>query len=213
MYERAKQLALPVRLEIVDPVTVRYFIGENYSTTGHGLNKQAAKQSAAEQLLTILPQTNPISRVHQLAQSRQVKIEFVSLASEEKNYRIQLKFGEDDQAEGSGRTKQLAKRAAAENLLAKFDTIVVLPPAPAKGVLKRDGNKQEKKHVHFLAEVIEKDEQSSSSPRATSTHRTNRNKQELIDLCQKCQIQVEYDDEAVSRKKMSSKIFHLFVLE
>lgn len=195
MYERAKQLALPVRLEIIDPVTVRYLIGEKYSATGHGLNKHTAKQSAAEQLLAILPQTNPISRVYQLAQSRQVKIEFLPLLTEEKNYRIQLKFGEHDQVEGQGQTKQLAKRVAAENLLSKLETVVVLPAAPAKGLLKRDGHKQEKKHVHFLDDVIEKDEQSST--RVKSIHRTNRNKQELIELCAKCQIQIEYHDESV----------------
>jgi hypothetical protein len=192
MYERAKQLALPVRLESNDPFTVTYYIGEKYCATGKGFNKHSAKQSAAEKILELLPKmTNPITRVYQLAQIRQVKIEFIQLPTKE-NYRFQIKFGDHEHAEGSGKTKQLAKRTAAEILLEKLDPIVVLPPPPAKGLLKRDGNKQEKKHVHFVEEVIEKDEQ--ISPRQSSN---NSNKQELIDACQKLQIRVEYFDEMV----------------
>jgi dsRNA-specific ribonuclease len=190
MYERAKQLALPVRLESNDPFTVTYYIGEKYSATGKGFNKHSAKQSAAEKILELLPKTNnPITRIYQLAQIRQVKIEFIQLSIKE-NYHFQIKFGDHEYAEGSGKTKQLAKRAAAEILLEKLDPIVVLPPPPTKGLLKRDGNKQEKKHVHFVEEVIEKDEQ--ISPRQSSNYS---NKQELIDVCQKLQIHVEYFDE------------------
>ena len=62
-------------------------------------------------------------------------------------------------------------------------------------VLKRNGNKQEKKHVHFVEEVIEKDEQ--ISPRQLSPNRSNSNKQQLIEACQKLKIHIEYFDETV----------------
>jgi len=205
MYERAKQLGLPVRIEFVDRFTVTYYIGEKYSATGKGFNRHSAKQSAAEKMLKILPLTNiqqnlnPITRIYQLAQLRQVKIEFIQLFNKE-NFIYQIKFGEHETAQGQGKTKQIAKRLAAEALLDKFDPIVVLPPPPAKGLLKRDGNnenlnKQEKKHVHFVEEVIEKDEQ--ISPRPLSTNISQSNKQQLIDACQKLQIHVEYLDEMV----------------
>jgi len=217
MYERAKQLGLSVRMESNDPFTVTYYIGEKYSAIGKGFNKHSAKQSAAEKILEILPinnnQQNPITRIYQLAQIRQVKIEFIQLNTKE-NYLFQIKFGENEYAEGYGKTKQLAKRAAAEILLEKLDPIVILPPPPAKGLLKRDGNndnlnKQEKKHVHFVEEVIEKDEQ--LSPRQYSPNISNSNKQQLIEACQKFQIHVEYLDEMVCIElKKQNHIFLLF---
>ena len=174
MYERAKQLGLCVHIQSNDPFTVTYHIGEKYSATGKGFNKHSAKQSAAEKMLEILPTTNiqqnlnPITRIYQLAQQRQVKVEFIQLTNKE-NFIFQLKFGENDIVEGYGKTKQIAKRSAAEILLEKLDPHVILPPPPAKGLLKRDGNndnltKHEKKHVHFVEEVIEKDEQISPRP-------------------------------------------------
>ncbi len=203
MYERAKQLGLPVRLEFNDPFTATYYIGEKYSATSKGFNKQSAKQSAAEKILEILPKTsNPLTRVYQLAQSRQVKIEFIQLPIKD-NYHYQIKFGDHEHAEGFGKTKQFAKRAAAEALLEKLDPIVVLPPPPVKGLLKRDGTKQEKKHVHFVEDVIEKDEQITS--RQSSTHYSN--KQELINACQKLKIHVEYNDEMVCRRFSSITSF------
>jgi hypothetical protein len=205
MYERAKQLGLSVRVESIDPFTVTYHIGEKYSASGKGFNQYSAKQSAAEKMLQILPSNNiqqnpnPITRIYQLAQQRQVKIECIQSSNRE-NFICQLKFGENDTAEGHGKTKQLARRAAAEILLDKLDPIVILPPPPAKGLLKRDGNnenltKQEKKHVHFVEEVIEKDEQ--ISPRQPSSTISNSNKQQLIDACEKLKIHVEYFDEMV----------------
>ena len=201
MYERAQQLALPVRFQSIDSHTISYFLGEKYFATGHGFNRHAAKQSAAEKLLQILPQCNPLTRIYQLAQTRQVKLEFLSMPTEE-NYRYRVKFGENDQADGSGQTKQSAKRAAAEILLTKLESIAVLPPPPTKGLLKREGSKHEKKHVHFLDEIIEKDEQTSSRPPSIKV--INRNKQELIDFCQKYQIHLQYFDRLVRRKLLSS---------
>lgn len=204
MYERAKQLGLNVRMEIIDPFTVTYYLGEKYSATGKGFNKHSAKQIAAEKILEILPksqkQINPITRIYQLAQARQVKIEFIQLDSKE-NFHFQIKFGDHEHAEGYGKTKQLAKRHTAEILLDKLDPIISLPPPPAKGLLKRDGNnenliKHEKKHVHFVEEVIEKDEQLSPRPLSSTTNFSS-NKQQLIEACQKFQIRVEYLDEMV----------------
>jgi hypothetical protein len=55
MYERAKQLGLSVQIEHNEPLTVTYHIGEQYSATGTGITKHAAKQIAAEKMLEILP--------------------------------------------------------------------------------------------------------------------------------------------------------------
>jgi uncharacterized protein YpiB (UPF0302 family) len=55
MYERARQLGLPVRIEHNEPLTITYHIGEEYSTTGTGQTKHAAKENAAEKMLAILP--------------------------------------------------------------------------------------------------------------------------------------------------------------
>jgi hypothetical protein len=55
MYERARQLGLSVRMEHNEPRTVSYHIGEEYSTTGTGQTKHAAKENAAEKMLRILP--------------------------------------------------------------------------------------------------------------------------------------------------------------
>lgn len=55
MYERARQLGLPVRMEQPEPLTIIYQIGEEYSTTGIGSTKQLAKENAAEKMLEILP--------------------------------------------------------------------------------------------------------------------------------------------------------------
>lgn len=205
MYERAQQLALPVRFQSIDSHTISYFLGEKYFATGHGFNRHAAKQSAAEKLLRILPQCDPLTRIYQLAQIRQVKLEFLPIPTEE-NYRYRIKFGEKDQAEGDGRTKQSAKRTAAEMLLTKLESIAVLPPPPAKGLLKREGSKYEKKHVHFLDEIIEKDEQTSFRPKSI-----NRNKQQLNDLCQKLQIHLQYLDRLVRRKPSIHLFDYLFL--
>lgn len=219
MYERARHLALPVRLELLDQFTVVYHIGEKYSATGQSCSIQAAKQAAAEKMLKVLPavhtpQTvNPITRIYQLGQARQAKVEYVEVDGRE-TFTYQLKFGENELAEGKGKTKQLAKRAAAEALLDKLDPVVALPPPPAKGLLKRDGNtdastKSEKKHVHFVEEVIQKDEQ--SSPRPTCASVSFSIKQQLIEACRKLQIHVEYLDEMV-RTRSSDGSHALLVL-
>ena len=55
MHERARKLGLPVQMEQTEPMTVTYHIGEEYSATGTGQNKQLAKETAAEKMLEILP--------------------------------------------------------------------------------------------------------------------------------------------------------------
>lgn len=55
MYERARQLGLSVRMEQSEPLTVIYHIGEEYSSTGTGATKHAAKEKAAAEMLEILP--------------------------------------------------------------------------------------------------------------------------------------------------------------
>ncbi|CAF2817939.1 unnamed protein product [Rotaria sp. Silwood2] len=219
MYERAKQLGLSVQMKFDDSFTVTYHIGENYSTTGTGYNKQSAKQLAAKKMLEILPlnniqqNLNPITRIYQLAQQRQVKIEFVQLFNKE-NFTFQIKFGNNDIAEGYGKTKQMAKNSAAEALLEKLDPVVILPPPPIKGLLKRDGNmdnitKHEKKHVHFVEEIIEKDEQTSSC-QSTPTI-SNSYKQKLIEACQKLNIYVEYFDKMNENENTGSSRYQSIV--
>ena len=221
MYERAHQLGLPVHIEFNDPLTVTYHLGEHYSAKGTGFNQHSAKQFAAKRMLQILssvktrtnegqPPTeiNPVARLHQLAQAQHVELDFIEVnpASSEANFTIRVQFDQAELAEGYGKTKQLAKRAAAEIALEKLESVVVLPLAPSKGVLKRsEGNdavgKHEKKHVHFADEVIEKDERasvrsSSSSSSATSTSCSRR--QQLTNACQRMKIDVNYLDELVS---------------
>ncbi|CAF4890166.1 unnamed protein product, partial [Rotaria magnacalcarata] len=67
--------------------------------------------------------------IYQSAQLRQVKIEFIQLTDKE-NYTYQIRFGDNDVAEGYGKTKRIAKQLAAEALLQKLDTVVVLLPPP-----------------------------------------------------------------------------------
>ncbi|CAF1610298.1 unnamed protein product, partial [Adineta ricciae] len=214
MHERAKQLGLSVRVEIIDPFTVTYNLGEKYSAVGKGSNMYAAKQAAAEKMLKMVPLTstqhsiNPITRIYQLAQARQVKVEFIQLSSRE-NFVFQLKFGENEIVEGIGKTKQLAKRSAAEILLEKLDPAVSLPPPPAKGLLKRDSNQEnlpkQEKHVHFVEEVIQKDEQ--TSPRHSLSTNSFSNKQQLTETCQKLQIHIEYLDEMNQNEISNSSRF------
>ncbi|CAF0842721.1 unnamed protein product [Rotaria sordida] len=222
MYERAKQLGLSVHRKFDDPFTVTYQIGENYSTTGNGYNKQSAKQLAAKKMLEILPLNhiqenfNPITRIYQLAQQRQVKIEFIQLFNKE-NFTFQIKFGNNDIAEGYGKTKKLAKQIAAKILLEKLDSIIILPPPPIKGLLKRDGNndninKQEKKHVHFVEEIIEKDERRSCKSSSSSSSTISKSyKQQLIEACEKLNIHVEYLDKMNENENAGSSRYQSIV--
>ena len=221
MYERAHQLGLAVHIEFNDPLTVTYHLGEHYSAKGTGFNQHSAKQFAAKRMLQILssPKTratdgqpsteaNPVARLHQLAQARHVKLELIEVnhSPSEPNFTIRVQFDQKELAEGHGKTKQLAKRAAAEISLEKLEPVIALPLAPCKGVLKRsEGNdplsRQEKKHVHFADDVVEKDEpvsvrssSSSSSPSSPSCSR----RQQLTNACQRLKIDVNYLDELVS---------------
>ena len=228
MYERAKQLGLSVQIEQTEPLTVTYRISDEYSTTGTGSTKQAAKESAARQMLKILPQPteksksksnrkhnnqhrkfieqkgsndysrteqiNPITRLYQIARARNEKLEFTEMKTEENDnlFHFQVTFGENNFAYGSHRNKQAAKRLTAENLLQKLnihltDTLkTALPPAPKKGLLKREENSakqtQEKKHVHFTEdEILSK-------------------KQQLTKACEKLDIEIKYEDQLIDDK-------------
>ena len=215
MYERAKELGLSVHVEWNDPSTVTYQMGDDYIATAQGSNRYLAKQLAAEKILQILsmnnnplkfPQTmNPITKLYHLAQARQYSVEFIQLKSSsiQEKYHFQVKVDQIHVADGYGSTKQLAKRAAAEIILEKLDPAVVLPPPPSKGLLKRNVNndgttKQEKKRVHFVAEVIAKDEELSKRSSAISSPTIcNYQKQQLIEACDRFNIHVQYDDEQV----------------
>jgi hypothetical protein len=221
MYERAKQLGLSVQIEYIEPLTITYHIGEEYSTTATGSTKNLAKQLAAEKMLEILPlptekqkqkhnrkrsnqrikfieqkgstnyslseEINPITRLYQIARARNLNLEFVESenCSTEKLFHFQVKFNENEFADGYGKNKQAAKRSAAENLLSKL--YPNLPPPPAKGLLKRDENSHkshEKKHVHFLDE--------------------NLIQQQLINSCQKLNIHIEYNDQMITDNQYQS---------
>ena len=217
MYERAKQLGLTVRTDWDDPLTVTYRIGEEYLSTGQGFNRHLAKQQAAEKMLSILrvdneqrtptksvPAINPITRLYQLAQARQVQLDFLPASnyssSSDGKFTVRIQFGESDAAEGHGPTKQSAKRAAAELLMEKLDPALVLPPPPSKGLLKRQGNSErlEKKRVQFVEEVIRKDEEMAARPHAVvSPTVSNRQKQQLLEACRRVKIDVHYSDEQV----------------
>lgn len=230
MYERAKQLGLVVRVQWNDPCTVTYRIGEHFSSTGHGYNRQAAKLIAAENILKLLPNPsktkssptiNPITRLYQLAQSRQVQVQFVPLekSSSHDKYSFRVTFGEKDSSEGHGSTKQLAKRAAAETLLEKLDPVVVLPPSPGKSLLKKeshtDGSTQQpKKHVHFDERVIAKDEELAMRPCVTLASPTiaHYQKQQLADTCRRMNIDVKYTDERVKSDGFSFISLHIIPL-
>ena len=225
MYERARQLGLPVRMEQNEPLKITYHVGEEYSATGTGQTKHAIKEDAAEKMLEILPmpqekmksksnrkhsnqhrkfieqkgsnsyslseEINPITRLYQIGRAREQKVEFIQLENteNEKGYHYLAKLGENDFADGYDKSKQAAKRIAAENLLSTLNPnylvsiVNSLPPAPKKGLLKREENsnkQQEKKHVHFLDEqpiVIQ---------------------QRLNSACQKLNINIQFEDEKIT---------------
>ena len=236
MYERAQRLGLSVHVERNEPLTITYVIGEQYSTTGSGSTKQAAKQIAAEKMLEILPlpkekskhnrkhdrqhqkfieqkasndyslseQINPITRLYQIARARNIKVEFHELdyLSNEKLFHFHVKFDEHDVADGYGKSKRLAKRLAAENLLSKIypdvlksiDSSVLLP---RKSLLKRDeciNKQQETKHVHFGHDEIIPYEQTSISNSQLST----KIEQQLRNACQKLNIYIQYDNQILN---------------
>lgn len=134
---------------------------------------------------------NPITRLYQIGQARNEKIEFSEIKHPENDNRFhfQVVFGENHFAYGSDKNKQAAKRLAAENLLLKLNihsidaTKMPLPPPPKKGLLKREENSgKEKKHVHFIEEdILSK-------------------KQQLIQACQELDIQIEYEDRLIDDK-------------
>lgn len=205
MYERAKQLGLTVDVTFDDPLTVTYRIGEKYSATATGSDHKSAKLMAAKKMLKILPinnnqtKANAVTRIYQLAQLRQVSVQFIQLVDKE-NFTYQVKFGDNDIAEGHAKTKQLARQDAAQCLLNKLEKVLALPPPPAKGVLKRhenteNANKQEKKHVHFVEDVVEKDEK--TSPHESLSTVVNSYKKQLIEACEKLNIHIEYSDKMV----------------
>ncbi|CAF2576009.1 unnamed protein product [Rotaria sp. Silwood2] len=249
MYERAKQLGLTVQPEYNEPLTITYHIGEQYSTTGTGQTKHAAKQIAAERMLEILPlptendiqkqkhnrkhsnqhnkfieqkgssnysvseKINPITRLYQIARARNINIEFNELeySISEKLFHFNVKFGENDFGNGYGKNKKLAKQSAAENLLSKLNpdilgsinisTSSLVPVQPIKSLLKREENlnkqqqqqQHEKKHVHFIEDEIIQHEKNTNNHQSSITI-----KQQLINACQKLNINIQYDDQIIT---------------
>ncbi|CAF5173360.1 unnamed protein product, partial [Rotaria magnacalcarata] len=113
--------------------------------------------------------------------------------------------------------KRIAKQLAAEALLQKLDTVVVLLPPPSKSLLKRDGNsektnKQEKKHVHFVEEIIENDDKMSCSPSSLSSNVENSYKKQLIETCQKLRIHIEYLDKMNENENETSAQYQSTVI-
>ncbi|CAF3567745.1 unnamed protein product [Rotaria sp. Silwood1] len=243
MYERAKQLGLIIQMEYNEPLTITYHIGEQYSTTGTGQTKHAAKLIAAEKMLEILPlptendkqkqkqnrkhssqhkkfieqkglsnysiteKINPITRLYQIGRARNINIEFIELEylKDEKNFHFHVKFGENDNADGYGKNKKIAKQLAAENLLSKLNPDILesisistsssLPIQPIKSLLKRDENlnkqqQHEKKHVHFIEDEIIQHENNTNNHQSSITI-----KQQLINACEKLNINIQYDDQ------------------
>lgn len=196
----------------------RVYLDDDFFFDGYGSTHQQARLHCAQNALYFLrsnvhspatsPTTpskpneiNPLTKIYQLAQQRQVKIECLQLFDRD-NVHIQMKFGDLHSVDGYGKNKYLAKRSAAESLLEKLDTVVCLPPPPAKGLLKRDGQttkSETKKHVHFDENLIDKPEQTSvrSSPGSL--------KQQLITYCQKLQIHIEFEDEILNENSSSSR--------
>lgn len=241
LYERARQLALPVQMiiDVKEPFTVTCQIGEQYETTATGSSKQQAKQMAAEKMLEVLPipaekskskfhskaskqhqkfieqkglaeysvshGINPITRLYQIARARNAQVLFEELEklSDDKQFHFRVQFGDDQTADGHGQNKQAAKRTAAEHLLSQLNPHLLessvhpsssasLPPAPSKSLLKRDEpapKQHEKKHVHFLVE----EEKPVDRPSSISI------KQQLIKACQKLNIHVDYEDDLMTK--------------
>lgn len=243
MYERAKKLSLTVNLECQTPNQVTYRIGEHYSTIGTGINKQTAKQQAAEKMLEILPDNdqqqkepsnrkrnnqhkkfiqqkgsvdyswsddiNPITRLYQIAQARNVSIDFESFQKSESRQVFQsvVHYGDELTAEGMGQSKQAAKRNAAQQMLLQLypDTnrIVKSPSTlsstsvPGKSLLKREENspkKIEKKHVHF------REDENGIAEKKTTRSCGISIREQLIKACNKLNIEIEYQDESVSEE-------------
>ena len=244
MYERARQLDLPVEMTFDEPFTITYQVGEQYKTTGTGGSKQLAKQMAAEKMLELLPlpvekskskihgksskqhlkfieqkglaeysvsdEINPITRLCQIARARNVQVQFdeLEVSPDDKKFHFRVQFGDEQTADGYGQNKQAAKRTAAENLLCQLSYQTVepivhqtssspLPPAPGKGLLKRDeppAKQHEKKHVHFLVE----EEKPVDRPSSITI------KQQLIKACQKLNIHLDYEDNLITKDLQQS---------
>ncbi|CAF1599153.1 unnamed protein product [Adineta ricciae] len=201
--QAAKEIAAEKMLEILPSPTEKV---KPKSIRKH--NKQHKKfieqKGSTEYSLT--EEINPITRLYQIAQARDTPIEFIQLEelTNEKQFFFQVKFGDNECADGCGKSKQAAKRCAAENLIAKLNPeltgslMISLPPPPIKGSLKRNENshkQQEKKHVHFLEEQIIEHEKTLSNHHPVFTI-----KQQLITACQKLNIQIQYEDQLATNE-------------
>lgn len=195
----------------------RLYIDDDFFFDGYGCTHQQARLHCAQNAFYFLRSNtihspvqsptkssndfNPLTKIYQLAQQRQTKIECVQLFDHE-NVHIQMKFGDKYLVDGYGKNKYLAKRSAAEILLEKFETNISLPPPPTKGLLKRDGQtpkNESKKHVHFDENLIDKQEQSTARSSPVSL------KQQLMNYCQKLQINIDYQDEILNENSSSSR--------
>ena len=197
----AKQLAAEKMLEIL-PLPMEK--PKQKSSRKHKKQHKKFIEQKSSSDYSLSEDINPITRLYQIARGRDAKVEFLALedSSKEKQFHFQVQFGDNDVADAYGPSKQAAKRAAAENLLAKLtpdavgSTQMALPPPPIKGLLKRDENcnkQQEKKHVHFLEEQLVEHEKNLANHPSVSTV-----KQQLINACQKLNLHIQYEDQLMT---------------
>ncbi|CAF3748699.1 unnamed protein product, partial [Adineta steineri] len=203
----AKQIAAEKMLEILPiPIDKSQPKTKQKSARNHSNQHKKFIEQKGSNNYSLSEEINPITRLYQIGQARDIKIEFIQLeySLNDKQFHFQVRFGENDFADGYGKNKQAAKRIAAENLLTKLNPDIygsiniTLPPPPIKGLLKRDENshkqhQQEKKHVHFLEEQINEHVKTDFNHQSTITI-----KQQLINACQKLNIHIQYDDQLIT---------------
>ena len=200
--QQAKQMVAEKMLELL-PLPVEKSKSKFHSKTSKQHQKFIEQKGLAE--YSVSQEINPITRLYQIARARNAQVLFDELekSSDDKQFHFRVQFGDDQTADGHGQNKQAAKRTAAENLLSQLNpqllessvhptSPALLPPAPSKGLLKRDESapkQHEKKHVHFLVE----EEKPVDRPSSSITI-----KQQLIKACQKLNIRINYEDDLMT---------------
>ncbi|CAF1200012.1 unnamed protein product [Rotaria sordida] len=207
----AKQIAAEKMLEILPLPTENDKQKQKHNRKHTNQHKKFIEQKGSNNY-SLSEKINPITRLYQIARARNINIEFTELenSTNEKNFHFHVKFGENDFADGYGKNKKLAKQSTAENLLSKLNPDILglinistsssLPIQPIKSLLKRDENlnkqqqqQQEKKHVHFIDDEIIQHEKNTNNHQSSITI-----KQQLINACQKLNINIEYDDQTIT---------------
>ncbi|CAF1265068.1 unnamed protein product [Rotaria magnacalcarata] len=212
----AKRIAAEQMLEIL-PLSSEVVKQKHIRKHGSQHKKFIEQKGSVSYSLT--GQINPITRLYQIGRARDIKIEFNELENEndDKTFHFHVKFGDDDSADGYGKNKQIAKRSAAENLLSKLNpnllesidvaTPASLPVGPIKSLLKRDENvneQHEKKHVHFIEDELVEHEKKTIEHQSSITI-----KQQLINACQKLNLDIQYDDQLIADNEQCETILTL----